>query len=272
MRRAGRLVATIAGVTIALAVLASSASALSGSITGVTVDPSLASASVQNLSATYDRCATEQAPELTCSWYSMALLFPPLVNSCPTSEPLPPPPGLPAPPGEPPILTVWSQAAGADGTLHSGPRSFPLEGWNDRWLCLYLNRSVYSSGVTTSGSAHTSYTAPTMASDLLAAQLLHVNQLVESLPPDTKIFKSVLRRRPPIFVFHFQSTEPGSTFRCKLDRHPFATCPSSQRFGHLKPGRHKLEVAAVDAAGNEDPTPAVARFKVPTPLHKHRKS
>ncbi len=93
----------------------------------------------------------------------------------------------------------------------------------------------------------------------------------DTTPPDTTISKRVLKRRPPIFVFHFQSTEPGSTFRCKLDRHPFASCPSSKRFGHLKPGRHKLEVAAVDAAANKDPTPAVAHFKFPTPLHKHRK-
>ncbi len=89
--------------------------------------------------------------------------------------------------------------------------------------------------------------------------------------PDTAIFKKVLKRKPPIFVFHYYSTEPGSTFRCGLDRHSFAACPSSQRYGDLRPGRHEIKVVAVDAAGNTDPTPAVARFTVPKkPGNRHR--
>ncbi len=85
----------------------------------------------------------------------------------------------------------------------------------------------------------------------------------DTTPPDTTISKRVLKRRPPIFVFHFQSTEPGSTFRCKLDRHPFAACASPKTYKHLKPGHHTFKVVAVDAAGNVDPSPAVARFRVP---------
>ncbi|MDX6603041.1 MAG: hypothetical protein QOF13_2243 [Solirubrobacterales bacterium] len=85
----------------------------------------------------------------------------------------------------------------------------------------------------------------------------------DTTPPDTKIFKRVLKRLPPVWVFKFHSSEPGSTFRCKLDKERVAACPSSERFGHLEPGRHKLEVFAIDAAGNKDSTPAVARFRVP---------
>ncbi len=87
--------------------------------------------------------------------------------------------------------------------------------------------------------------------------------VADMTPPETTISKSVLKRLPPIWVFRFHSTEPGSTFRCELDKSPLAACPSSQRFGNLKPGRHKLKVFAVDAAGNQDPTPAVTRFRVP---------
>jgi hypothetical protein len=87
--------------------------------------------------------------------------------------------------------------------------------------------------------------------------------VADTTPPDTTIFKSVLKRLPPIWLFKFQSSEAGSTFRCKLDKHPFAACPSSRRFGHLGPGLHTLEVFAVDAARNRDPSPAVARFSVP---------
>ena len=91
----------------------------------------------------------------------------------------------------------------------------------------------------------------------------------DTAPPDTQVFKSVLKRRPPIFVFHFQSTEPGSTFKCKLDRHSFATCSSPQTYKHLKPSQYTFAVSAVDAAGNVDPSPAIARFTVSKP-QRHR--
>lgn len=93
--------------------------------------------------------------------------------------------------------------------------------------------------------------------------------VADTNPPQTKISKFVLKRQPPIWVFNFHSSEPGSTFRCGLDKRPVAACPSSQRFGHLKPGRHVLKAFAVDAAGNKDKTPAIAQFSVPgTPEHQ----
>jgi len=86
----------------------------------------------------------------------------------------------------------------------------------------------------------------------------------DTIPPTTGISKSVLKRLPPIFVFHFHSSEPGSTFRCRLDKQPWGACPARKRFGSQRaPGRHILRVIAVDPAGNEDPTPAIARFRVP---------
>jgi hypothetical protein len=87
--------------------------------------------------------------------------------------------------------------------------------------------------------------------------------VADTISPDTKIFKRVLKRLPPIWVFRFHSTEPGSKFRCKLDKRPVTGCAASKRFSRLRPGRHVLRVFAVDAAGNIDPTPAVSRFNVP---------
>jgi hypothetical protein len=78
--------------------------------------------------------------------------------------------------------------------------------------------------------------------------------------PDTHVVEQV--RKPPILVFHLRSSEPGSTFRCKLDGRPLSACSSPLRLRHLKSGRHVLRVAAVDSAGREDPTPAVVRFQV----------
>lgn len=87
----------------------------------------------------------------------------------------------------------------------------------------------------------------------------------DRVPPATTIARTVLKRVPPIFVFRFGSNEPGSTFRCSLDRGKFKPCGSSRRFGRPLPGSHKLRVVAVDRAGNADATPAVGRFTFPRP-------
>jgi len=81
--------------------------------------------------------------------------------------------------------------------------------------------------------------------------------------PETTIRKQVLRSQPPQLVFHFSSSEPNSTFRCKLDKHRFAKCHSSKRFRRLEPGSHTLKVFAVDPAGNADPSPAISHFTFP---------
>lgn len=61
--------------------------------------------------------------------------------------------------------------------------------------------------------------------------------------------------------FTFSSTEPGSTFRCKLDRGTYKTC-SANFNKRVKRGKHVLRVVAVDAAGNVDATPATYRWVV----------
>jgi hypothetical protein len=91
----------------------------------------------------------------------------------------------------------------------------------------------------------------------------------DTTPPQTTISKNVLKRKPPIFVFRFTSNEPRSTFRCSLDGRPFKACASSRTFKKPVPGRHRLRVYAVDAAGNADPTPAVAKFRFPQQKHRH---
>jgi hypothetical protein len=82
-------------------------------------------------------------------------------------------------------------------------------------------------------------------------------------PPKTTITKRVLKRDPPVFLFSFGSSEPGSSFRCSVDRQKFAACGARKRFAQMTPGRHKLRVVAIDSAGNADPTPAVAYFRFP---------
>lgn len=68
--------------------------------------------------------------------------------------------------------------------------------------------------------------------------------------------------------FTFASSEPGSRFECKLDKAKKFTPCTSPLTKKVKPGKHKLAVRAIDAAGNPDASPARWSFEVSEP---HRK-
>lgn len=87
----------------------------------------------------------------------------------------------------------------------------------------------------------------------------------DTTPPDTTIGRRALRRQSSVASFSFSSTEPGSTFRCKLDKRPFSGCRSPRKYRNLKLGSHSFKVTAIDPSGNVDPSPAVARFAFPGP-------
>lgn len=63
--------------------------------------------------------------------------------------------------------------------------------------------------------------------------------------------------------FSFISTEAYSTFTCTLDG-VGAACTSPQTYGGLAVGPHSFTVAAKDAAGNSDPTPASFSWTIST--------
>jgi len=85
-------------------------------------------------------------------------------------------------------------------------------------------------------------------------------------PPQTRVtarpaailFANHGRRR---VVVRFNSSEPGSSFRCKLDRRPFRPCASPRAYT-VGIGAHAIRVLAIDAAGNSDSSPVVLRFRV----------
>lgn len=80
--------------------------------------------------------------------------------------------------------------------------------------------------------------------------------------------RTVLKRKPPHATpdrtptFHFASSEPGSTFQCKVDRHPFKPCRSPFTAQRLDLGRHVFRVRARDESGEPDPSPRAYRFEV----------
>ncbi len=62
--------------------------------------------------------------------------------------------------------------------------------------------------------------------------------------------------------FAFSSTEAGSRFECSLDGAAYAPCASPKAYTGLASKVHTFRVAAIDAAGNRDATPAVRSWTV----------
>jgi len=75
----------------------------------------------------------------------------------------------------------------------------------------------------------------------------------------TKRPKAKTRKRRATLAF--ASSEPGSSFECSFDGDPFAGCVSP-KLKTLGKGRHVFKVRAIDPAGQADPTPAEASWKV----------
>jgi hypothetical protein len=60
------------------------------------------------------------------------------------------------------------------------------------------------------------------------------------------------------------AAEGAARYECRLDAANWAPCSSPVTYAGLADGPHVVEVRAVDAAGNADPTPAAAAFAVDT--------
>ncbi len=89
---------------------------------------------------------------------------------------------------------------------------------------------------------------------------------VDTSPPQTTIESgptgTIAETTPTIA---FSSSEPESSFECKLDGEAFGACASPVRLAPLADGPHSYEVRATDAAGNTDPSPALDSFTVRAP-------
>lgn len=96
---------------------------------------------------------------------------------------------------------------------------------------------------------------------------------VDADPPETTFTdgpadgtKSVLRTP----TFTSASSEPGSTFECRLDNKAkegvdtvaWQPCEAAWKLAELDGGQHTVETRAIDPAGNTDPTPAKRTWTV----------
>ena len=65
--------------------------------------------------------------------------------------------------------------------------------------------------------------------------------------------------------FQFSSSEPGSSFTCRLDSGNWGDCASPAEYAALSTGPHTFQVQATDGAGNADGTPATWEWTVVVP-------
>jgi hypothetical protein len=87
---------------------------------------------------------------------------------------------------------------------------------------------------------------------------------IDTTPPQTTITGGPGDTTAATAVFLFSA--PGAQrFSCRLDGGAWQACDSPVTYQSLSLGPHRFEVAAVDAAGNEDPTPAGHAWQVLRP-------
>ena len=66
----------------------------------------------------------------------------------------------------------------------------------------------------------------------------------------------------PDATFTFSSNESAVTYECKLDTGQFAACASPKGYAGLSAGAHRVEVRAIDAAGNIDASAAAFSWTI----------
>jgi hypothetical protein len=80
--------------------------------------------------------------------------------------------------------------------------------------------------------------------------------------PNTRIVKGPARMSfERLAKFRFASTEPQSTFQCKIGTKRWVGCRNPYKRA-VKPGKHVFKVRAIDRFGNVDPTPAHFGWRV----------
>ncbi|MGH2960540.1 MAG: hypothetical protein ACRDKE_13110 [Solirubrobacterales bacterium] len=86
---------------------------------------------------------------------------------------------------------------------------------------------------------------------------------VDTVKPDTSITAGGGSTADTTPTVEFASSEPNSTFTCRLDNGVTSACTSPYTTPELYGGRHTLVVIATDAAGNNDyDDPAVVGFTI----------
>jgi Glycosyl hydrolases family 43 len=85
----------------------------------------------------------------------------------------------------------------------------------------------------------------------------------DTTPPETVIDSGPSGpTASPVAEFTFSSSEPASSFECRLDGGAFEPCSSPVEHTGLGEGPHLFQVRAIDSVGNADPTSATRSWTV----------
>jgi hypothetical protein len=115
------------------------------------------------------------------------------------------------------------------------------------------------SPATTTALADGAHTFSVRATD--AAFSVENPPVTRSFTVDATVPNATITKKPPKrffkkrVKFKFAVSERGAKLQCNLDNRGWRTCQTTYRF-NVKVGKHRIQVRAVDAAGNIDPTPA----------------
>ncbi len=186
---------------------------------------------------------------------------------------------LPPPDTTPPIATIDSHPVNPSSGASAVFKYHSNEAGSSFECSLSTGADDFSpcpaTGRTYTNLADGDYTFKVRATDKASNQGLPAtfgwevdNSLPDTDPPQTSI-----ATKPPdpsgssTASFTYVSTEPGSTFECKLDGNPFAACGASGiTYAGLSQGQHTFQVRAIDASKNVDPTPAGYTFSIVLPV------
>lgn len=165
----------------------------------------------------------------------------------------------------PPVVSISSPTASSYSTSSVVPITFSAtDASSSLTIECKINSGSYSgcaSPFTTPSLAEGSNTVTVRATDMAGNQgQKSVTFTVDTIPPDTQ-FTGALpgqvtgldKNVAPSIAF---SSEAGATFRCSIDGSAWVTCTSPRTLAALTDAPHTFSVKAVDAAGNEDPSPA----------------
>lgn len=88
------------------------------------------------------------------------------------------------------------------------------------------------------------------------------NWTVDTVAPDTLLLSGPSGTVPSSSATFEFSSEPGSTFQCKLDGGLYEPCSSPKVYTSLPVGLHTFQVRAIDGIGNVDQSPAIRSWTV----------
>ena len=158
-----------------------------------------------------------------------------------------------------PVIDGSEILLSAPATAQVGDRTYAWQGWSD-------GGTRFHSVLADENASYKAFYSLLPVAELPVESGGKAPPKADRHDPQTSLGRHPAKRtRKRSATFVFSADEPGVTFRCKLDKRAYVACRSPWARTHLKPGRHLVKIAAVDAAGNQDPKPVTFAWKVLKP-------